>query len=392
MPRTVPLRMLAVLMSFALMFLLTQTAFAVDEARHERALASLRKAIDYLKTKQGPDGSWTPQPGPAITALVVRGMATSPTGSENDPAVRLGLDYILSKARPDGGIHAGILENYNTAICLSAISLFKDQPGVPDKIKAAQDYLRTLQWSNQTDPNGKPTDESHPFYGGAGYGKHGRPDMSNTQIMLEGLADSGLDCNDPAFQRAMVFIARCQGIESNKAFGDKIVNDGGFIYATSVNKDHIGVPQSMANPEAEEAAKRGEPVSGLRTYGSMTYAGFKSYLYAQLPRDDERVVAAFKWIQNNYTLEQNPGLPPVNGMQGYYYYLVTFSRALDAWGQPTIKLANGTERDWAADLIDKLTATQNPDGSWTNSADRWMEGDPVLTTAYAVLAINHALR
>ena len=30
------------------------------------------------------------------------------------------------------------------------------------------------------------------WYGGAGYGTHGRPDMSNTQTMLEALYDAGL--------------------------------------------------------------------------------------------------------------------------------------------------------------------------------------------------------
>lgn len=366
-------------------------AFALDQEHHDRAVEALQKAHAYLKTKQNADGSWTPQPGPAITAMVVRGMLMSPTKIAKDPAVNLGVEYVLSKARPDGGIHEGMLENYNTAICLSTLALVRDKPGVPEKIKAAQDYLRGLQWSSQPDPSGKAVDASHPFYGGAGYGKHGRPDMSNTQFMLEGLYDSGLDCNDPAFQRALVFISRCQGVASNKEFGDKITQDGGFIYATSINKDLVGVPQSMANPESEDAAKKGLPVSNLRTYGSMTYAGFKSYLYAQLSKDDPRVTEAFKWITSHYNLEANPGMPDAARMQGYYYYLLTFSRALDAWGQERITLTDGKERNWKADLIDQLAKSQNPDGSWVNTADRWMEGDPVLTTAYAILALNHAL-
>ncbi|MCE9590566.1 MAG: terpene cyclase/mutase family protein [Planctomycetes bacterium] len=362
---------------------------ALDKDRQDRAIAAAQKAVEYLKTKQGADGSWSPQPGPAITALVVRGLLMSPGFNAKDQSISLGVAYILSKARPDGGIHGGILENYNTAISLSALALVRDHPGVPEKIKAAQDYLRNLQWAGQADPAGKPIDESHPFYGGAGYGREGRPDMSNTQIMLEGLADSGMDCKDPAFQRAMVFISRCQGSSTNKMYGARIANDGGFIYATSQGKDKIGTLESKAGE-----VKMEDGTTRLATYGSMTYAGFKSYLYAQLPRDDSRVVEAFGWIQHNYTLDENPGLPRAENknMQGYYYYLLTFSRALDAWGQQTIKLSNGSERDWAADLIDKLTATQNPDGSWTNKADRWMEGDPTLTTAYALIAIEHALR
>ena len=83
-------------------------------------------------------------------------------------------------------------------------------------------------------------------------------------------------------------------------------------------------------------------------------------------------------------------------MQGYYYYVLTFSRALDAWGLPTIDVTNpdGTQstRDWANDLVDALERRQRPDGSFENVHDRWMEGDPVLVTAYALLALQEAVR
>jgi len=37
-----------------------------------------------------------------------------------------------------------------------------------------------------------------------------------------------------------------------------------------------------------------------------------------------------------------------------------------------------------------LAKRQGPDGSWVNTADRFMEGDPNLVTAYALLALAHA--
>ena len=324
--------------------------------------------------------------------MVVAVMLDRPDIPANDPAITKALGYILSKCQPDGSIHDGILVNYNTSICLSALARVNDQPGVAPVIKKAQQYLRGLQWQNQTDPTGKPVDPAHPYYGGAGYGKHGRPDMSNTQIMLEGLHESGMDCNDPIFIRAMAFITRCQGTASNTEFGDKIVQDGGFIYATSVNKDLQGVPQSMASPELIDAAKTGQQVSGLRTYGSMTYAGFKSYLYAKLDRNDPRVVDAYNWIQHNYTVDHNPGMPEPVKMQGYYYYLMVMARALAAWGSDQIATADGQSHDWANDMIAKLSTLQHEDGSWTNPADRWMEGDANLTTAYALTALVSAVK
>jgi len=365
-------------------------ALAADTEHEHAAQTAIAHGVDFLRTTQNEDGSWTPQPGPAITAMAVNVMIDSGIVPTNDPQIDKAIRYILSHVKDDGGIHAGILANYNTAICLSALDLVRDREGMEDVIQNAQDFLRGIQWDGQADTQGNIVDESHPFFGGAGYGKHGRPDLSNTQIMLQGLYDSGLDCKDPAFIRALVFISRCQGIKSNTPFAELIEDDGGFIYATSVNKDMIGVPQSMANPEMVDEAKAGRPVSGLRTYGSMTYAGFKSYLYAQLDRDDPRVVEALNWISQNYTLDKNPGMPEPIKQQGLYYYYMTFARALDAYGQTTIQTADGVQHDWKNDLIDALASRQLDDGSWLNDADRWMEGDPNLVTCYALIALVSA--
>ena len=46
----------------------------------------------------------------------------------------------------------------------------------------------------------------------------------------------------------------------------------------------------------------------LRSYGSMTYAGLKSMIYAGLSHDDPRVKAAWEWIGRNFTVDENPGM------------------------------------------------------------------------------------
>lgn len=369
----------------------------VDEIHHQRAREVIDRAIGYLRSTQDRTGGWSRNPDgpdlPAVTALVITGMLLDDGIDSRDPHVAKGVKYILSFRQPDDGIYDRILPNYNTSIALSALSLY-DLPEKEEFIRKTQDYLRSLQWTgDKRDPNGEPITANHPFYGGVGYGNHGRPDNSNLNMMLQALHDSGVDPDDPAIQRAVKFLERTQMLDSanDMPYADGS-EQGGFIYATSENKDHIGSGESKAGMIVE-TLDDGTQVSRLRAYGSMTYAGFKSYVYADLERDDPRVQAAYDWIRRNYALDENPGV----GMQGYYYYLLTFARALDAWGEPTIStLPNddakeGETRFWANELVDRLESLQREDGSFVNDEDRWMEGDPNLVTAYALIALQEAI-
>jgi squalene-hopene/tetraprenyl-beta-curcumene cyclase len=126
----------------------------------------------------------------------------------------------------------------------------------------------------------------------------------------------------------------------------------------------------------------------LRSYGSMTYAGYKSLLFAGLAKNDPRVLAALEWITSHYTMNENPGL----GQQGLFYYRLAMARALLAGGMDSIKDSAGTAHDWRCELINALVASQQADGSWVNPQDRWMEGQPDLVTAYALLAIEEAIK
>jgi squalene-hopene/tetraprenyl-beta-curcumene cyclase len=123
----------------------------------------------------------------------------------------------------------------------------------------------------------------------------------------------------------------------------------------------------------------------------MTYAGLLSFLYARVNRDDPRVRAAVEWITRRWTLDQNSGM----GMQGLYYNYHTMAKALNAYGQETLVLADGTKLKWRQALVEKLISLQRIDpktglGYWQNENNRWMENDPILVTSYTLLALEVA--
>ncbi|MEO1995358.1 MAG: biopolymer transporter ExbD [Planctomycetaceae bacterium] len=356
---------------------LTMTSQAADKpgadavGRGKQQLAQLRTpAVNFLRNTQGDDGSWTSPTAPGISALVTYSLLRSGLTAE-DPTVKRSLQYLQSFVKPDGGIYYAKSNhrNYETCIALLVFGAAASDDRYAALIANGKKFLRGLQWDS-----GEGLESSDTGFGGAGYGSHERPDLSNTQFLVEALRSAGVPEDDPAMQNALLFISRCQNLESPKnttPFSAK-VNDGGFYYT----------PAAGGTSQAGKTAN-----GGLRSYGSMTYAGLKSMVYAGLKSDDPRVQAALAWIRRHYTVDQNPGL----GQQGLFYYYHTFAKTLAVLEVDQLKDSDGKQHDWRADLADKLKSLQRDNGSWVNRADRWYEGDPNLSTAYALLALSHCV-
>lgn len=119
----------------------------------------------------------------------------------------------------------------------------------------------------------------------------------------------------------------------------------------------------------------------------MTYAGLKSLIYAGVTREDPRVKAAVEWVGKNYDLERNPGMQ--KPYEGLYYYYHTFAKCLSALDEDTVTDAKGNKHNWRGELIETLSSSQQENGSWVNKADRWLEGDAELVTAYALLSLSY---
>jgi len=180
------------------------------------------------------------------------------------------------------------------------------------------------------------------------------------------------DSKDPALQRALVFVSSCQNLETKHNDTKFAVTnpDGGFYYTIAAG----------GSSQAGESA-----TGGLRSYGSMTYAGLKSMIYAGVGRDDPRVQAAFRWVQEHYTVRENPEL----GDSGLYYYFHTFAKTLDAIGEEEIVDQHGVAHRWRQELAKELATRQLENGSWINENERWLEGDPNLVTGYALLTLSY---
>ena len=346
---------------------LGQSAAAENDAKQYAAM--VQRSVDYLRQHgQADDGSFSGTTGIGPTGLVISGLLSVGIMPQ-DPMVAKGLKYLEEHAQTDGGIYTldSKHRNYDTCIAILALSKANQDQRYEALLDKAEAFVKGIQWDE-----GEGKQPSDPFYGGAGYGSHSRPDLSNTTFLVDALQSLGNGPEDEAIQKALEFVSRCQNLESpanNTEFAAK-VNDGGFYYTVAAGGE----------------SKAGEePNGGLRSYGSMTYAGLKSMIYAGVGKQDKRVQAATDFLRKHYDLESNPGV----GQQGLFYYYHTMAKALDALDEPQFVDASGASHQWKSEMRAKLAEIQRPDGSWVNDTARWMEGDPNLVTGYALLALAY---
>ena len=351
-------------------------AVAQDTAKIRQ---SIGKGIAFLRATQSGAGSWdTPRTRIGPTTIVLAGLLDAGVGID-DPMIVAGLKFVLASVAEDGGIYTpdGLLQNYET--CCAVMCFAKANAAAKKKngsepykelLTKAEKFLRDMQFTEERGV--RPED---PQYGGIGYSAATRPDMSNVQFFLDALKASGAKEDDPAIQKALVFVSRCQNLESEhntmpflKRNPDGL--DGGFIY------------YPMPDPEGTRETE------GLRSYGGMTYAGLKSMIYAGLTVEDKRFKAALDWVSKNYTVTENPG----RGAAGLYYYYQTMAKTLDVCNSPHLEDADGMKHNWRADLSEQLISIQKANGSWTNADSRqYMEDDANLVTGYVLLTLSLCL-
>ena len=335
-----------------------RAAGAAGGASADAARAAIAKGAAYLLAQQQPDGSWERHAG--LTAVTI--LALLPRAPEVPPAagdaVARGLAYLDRMAQPDGGIYHDDLRHYTTSVAMLAFAASGD-PAYKSRIAAAREFLLTLQAREE---NGFPP--ADPRFGGTLIGE-GKANLDATFFSMRALAEAGLPRDHPYWGRALRFVTRCQN--AAPANDQPWANaDGGFVFSPGF---------SFAG--------------GTASYGSMTYAGLSAYLDAGVPRGDDRVEAAFRWLRANFTARENPRLAKQALFHSYFYMAHTLRR----WGVEGWTNGAGPARAWGRELTEALAPRQRADGSWANTEDpRWWESRPVLATAFAVRALREAIR
>lgn len=339
--------------------------------KHELERA-IERGAGWLVKNQQEKGNWSTTEHPAVTALALVALNGKEADADELEAVKKGYDFLLQNFHDDDGtIHGGKgLVNYNTSIGLLALVTAKN-PDYKPQILAARKYLV----GTQIDMGEKGKVDTR-FDGGVGYGsKYEHSDMANTLQALEALYYSKQFAADSPnkqeldWKAAIHFLQNCQNLPSHNPQASTAPQDeGGFVY----------------HPEESKAGTNtiGGRVA-LRSYGSISYAGLLSYIYADLDKSDPRVQAVLEWLQRNYTLEENPGM----GAQGLYYYFHMMAKALDASGLKELPTKNGPV-NWREQLALRLINLQRRDGSWENDNGRWWEKDPALVTAYGMITLE----
>ena len=331
---------------------------------------AIDRSLNWLATRQNADGSWSNPNCPALTALAVKAFARS-EHPKKKIIVAKGVHYLLSCVQKDGGIYrpasdgkgAG-LSNYNTAICMSALHATGDASLIKT-IRNARKFIAGAQYMG-----------GDIYRGGFGYDKDSSlayTDLLSTFHAVDAMAETaGVEkyrsSSEPRididWNETVKYVKSIQ----NRA-PDKKADNGGFTLKPS--ESHIV----------------------FRSYGSMTYSGMLALIHANVSKKDIRVRSAFDWSIKHWSLKENPGM----GGQGLYFFYNVLAKALSAYGQDVIPLADDhSSINWRAELGKTLLDLQKTDratghGYWTNDAARFWEDDPVLVTSYAILTLQTSL-
>jgi squalene-hopene/tetraprenyl-beta-curcumene cyclase len=376
----------------------TSVALPEDEVV-KKLTETYAAAADWVVSQQQESGAWMTGPGDkaapsaAYTGLMVAALGGAPASlkPKYKAAADKGVNFLISKINADGSVGEGptgtFVKTYATGIALMAWASVERTDKVANAIRGGQAYMKQNQLKEGKDIGGSGYGDESPG------GRKGIANLSTTGFSAEGLHVSGLPQDDEYWKLVVKFVRKCQNnSETNndpefvaqlKAKGLVVGDDGSLYYAPDPGQLKTGT-KKVADKES------------IAGYGSMTYDGIKTYLYAGLKKDSPEVKSAVDWVRKNYSVEAHPGFPfdaaQRQHLRGLYHYYLVMSRALEAYGENPFETFDGKKHDWARDIAEQLVKSVKDDKMWKNENPAWFEGDPLLTTSYVLVTCNTLLK
>ena len=370
-------RATAALVTMALML---GGSVGAGEGAKEKAVEVAKKAAACLVKQANADGTFGKSqlaPMPGIVGLVLYAVAKCPgeRTADEKAALEKAAAYLLKCQQENGAISLPAFgnDNYNTCVAVMALKALND-PKYGAALEKAKAYILSSQLDEK---KGYSKEEHYQAYGGIGYGGSKRPDLSNTAFAIEALKELGMDEKSEEFKKALIFVKRCQdNPETNDV---PMMKDGDGTGAFQYLPGDTEACSEMGMVKTRKGKEMPKP------YGNMTYQGIKSLVYLGLSKDEPELQRAWNWIKNNYSVKEQPG---GRGDEGYFYYIVAFAKAFTAAGVKELEVAGGRKVFWAEDLSSHVATLQGADGSFANKTPRWMENDSILSTSYALIALD----
>jgi squalene-hopene/tetraprenyl-beta-curcumene cyclase len=336
----------------------------------QQVMDSVISGLQWYAENQNVDGAWSGSVG--VTAFVV--ICFTGAGYDyTNTTVQKALAFLRNFYNPVEGSLADSFLNYETVLSLIAMSGAGD-PQDADKLERMVGFLERLQFSDDSIYN-----KTEPWYHGGWPNYAGIPDVSNSQFALLGLhaaqlMDPAITIPQRVWENVTLFETHCQNWPDVNVmpWAHNITlpshGDGGFVYNPYRSRTELG--EQM-----------------FESYGSITAAGYYSYLVAGNDDRQPEVAAARAWMDHEYTIELNPRMAG----KGLYYYLWTQTRALAMSGQDWVVDGAGKLHDWRAEVATVFMDIQLPNGQWPgNPQIGWREEEPEIAGIYAILSMQAA--
>jgi squalene-hopene/tetraprenyl-beta-curcumene cyclase len=389
---------LCALCAFEVFAYLPAKAGAPDlKARIDDSLAATAR---FLLKQQFPDGAWRSETygvfkdGPSLTPLILSALFFLPQGGpEVRTAYRKGVSYLTGMVGEDRRIRAeppGLMFPVLTAGMTCRVVALEEK--TPVNVRANKAWLAYLRGRQLTAALGwKPADVE---FGGWGFslavprkpasghvrGLFFESNMVATIFGIAALRSAKVPAADPAYRDALVFVKRCQNFPDPPQKADPRFDDGGFCF----------IPDDPVQNKAGITGKDRSGRTRFHSYGSMTADGLRALIRCGLPPDHPRVIAARKWLEQNFRAESVPGVyerdREVLRDSTYYYYAWSVAHAFSALNMREIETKSG-KVNWAKALAEELLRRQRPDGSWVNTYTDAREDDPLVATPWAAAAL-----